>query len=184
MEYLHEGHSFVVVHCDLKPSNILLDGDMVARVSDFGISKLMTADKLIAQTKTLGTIGYMAPEYGSEGLVSTMGDVYSYGIMLMETFTRKKPMDDLFVGELSLKRWVFESLPDRVMDVVDANLFSRDKEFITVLRETCLKVLGMMKVATVDGIHDFLKKRKVVECCTSQQVGEILNSMVLDDAII
>ncbi|XP_006366884.1 DNA-directed RNA polymerase III subunit rpc6 [Solanum tuberosum] len=59
-----------------------------------------------------------------------------------------------------------------------------DKEFITVLRETCLKVIGMMKVATVEGIHDFLKKRKVVECCTSQQVGEILNSMVLDDAII
>lgn len=44
MEHLHEGHSFVVIHCDLKPSNILLDGDMVARVSDFGISKLMTAD--------------------------------------------------------------------------------------------------------------------------------------------
>lgn len=60
MEYLHEGHSFVVVHCDLKPSNILLDGDMVARVSDFGISKLMTVDKLITQTKTLGMIGYMA----------------------------------------------------------------------------------------------------------------------------
>ncbi|XP_015160595.1 LRR receptor-like serine/threonine-protein kinase EFR isoform X2 [Solanum tuberosum] len=140
MEYLHEGHSFVVVHCDLKPSNILLDGDMVARVSDFGISKLMTADKLIAQTKTLGTIGYMAPEYGSEGLVSTMGDVYSYGIMLMETLTRKKPMDDLFIGELSLKRWVFESLPDRVMDVVDANLFSRQDEQFS-FKETCFKLV-------------------------------------------
>ncbi|PHT58464.1 hypothetical protein CQW23_00827 [Capsicum baccatum] len=125
MEYLHEGHSFVVVHCDLKPSNILLDGDMVERVSDFGISKLMTVDKLITQTKTLGMIGYMAPEYGSEGLVSTLGDVYSYGIMLMETFTRKKPMDNLFVEELSLKRWVFESFPNRVMDFVDVNLFSR-----------------------------------------------------------
>ncbi|WMV43190.1 hypothetical protein MTR67_036575 [Solanum verrucosum] len=140
MEYLHEGHSFVVVHCDLKPSNILLDGDMVARVSDFGISKFMTADKLIAQTKTLGTIGYMAPEYGSEGIVSTMGDVYSYGIMLMETFTRKKPMDDLFVGELSLKGWVFESLPDRVMDVVDANLFSRQDEQFS-FKETCFKLV-------------------------------------------
>lgn len=61
MEYLHKGHLFVVVHCDLKPSNILLDGDMVAKVSDFGISKLLTAEALIAHTKTLGTIGYMAP---------------------------------------------------------------------------------------------------------------------------
>ncbi|XP_059275505.1 probable LRR receptor-like serine/threonine-protein kinase At3g47570 [Lycium ferocissimum] len=140
MEYLHEGHSFIVVHCDLKPSNILLDENMVARVSDFGISKLLTTDKLIAQTKTLGTIGYMAPEYGSEGLVSTMGDVYSYGILLMETFTRKKPMDDLFVEELTLKRWVFESFPDRVVDIVDANLFSRqDEQFSS--KEICIKLL-------------------------------------------
>lgn len=61
VEYLHGGHLFVVVHCDLKPSNILLDEDMVAKVSDFGISKLLTAETLIAHTKTLGTIGYMAP---------------------------------------------------------------------------------------------------------------------------
>lgn len=61
VEYLHQGHSLVVVHCDLKPSNILLDGDMVARVSDFGISKLLTAYDPVALTKTLGTIGYMAP---------------------------------------------------------------------------------------------------------------------------
>ncbi|XP_019253862.1 PREDICTED: DNA-directed RNA polymerase III subunit rpc6-like [Nicotiana attenuata] len=58
-----------------------------------------------------------------------------------------------------------------------------DKEFITVLRDACLKVIELLKVATVEGIHNFLKKRKVVEC-TSQQIVEILNSMVLDNAII
>ncbi|XP_055811848.1 uncharacterized protein LOC129881766 [Solanum dulcamara] len=58
-----------------------------------------------------------------------------------------------------------------------------DKEFITVLRDTCLKVIEMLKVSTAEGIHDLLKKRKVIEC-TSQQVAEILNSMVLDNAII
>lgn len=58
-----------------------------------------------------------------------------------------------------------------------------DKEFITVLRDTCFKVIELLKVATVEGIHNFLKKRKVVEC-TSQQIAEILNSMVLDNAII
>ncbi|KAK4364768.1 hypothetical protein RND71_016126 [Anisodus tanguticus] len=63
-----------------------------------------------------------------------MGDVYSDGILLMETFTRKKPMDDLFVEELTLKRWVFESFPDRVVDVVDAN-----EQFSS--KETCFKLL-------------------------------------------
>ncbi|KAK4716279.1 hypothetical protein R3W88_014617 [Solanum pinnatisectum] len=58
-----------------------------------------------------------------------------------------------------------------------------DKEFITVLRDTCLKVIQMLKVATAEGTHDFLKKRKVVEC-TSQQIAETLNSIVLDNAII
>ncbi|PHU28885.1 hypothetical protein BC332_00978 [Capsicum chinense] len=69
-------------------------------------------------------------EYESEGLVSTMGDVYSYSIMLTETVrvvTRilLRPLQESFVEELSLKRWVFESFPDRVVNVVDANLFSR-----------------------------------------------------------
>ncbi|XP_060210326.1 probable LRR receptor-like serine/threonine-protein kinase At3g47570 [Lycium barbarum] len=140
MEYLHGGHLFVVIHCDLKPSNVLLDGDMVAKVSDFGISKLLTAETLIAHTKTLGTIGYMAPEYGSEGKVSTMGDVYSFGILLMETFTRKSPVDDLFVGDFTLKRWICQSLPNRLVDAVDINLFSLDEENFAS-KERCFRLI-------------------------------------------
>ncbi|KAL2519905.1 putative LRR receptor-like serine/threonine-protein kinase [Forsythia ovata] len=60
LEYLHHGYLSPIVHCDLKPSNILLDEDMVAHVADFGIAKLFTEDQRISLTKTLGTIGYMA----------------------------------------------------------------------------------------------------------------------------
>ncbi|KAF3639291.1 putative acid phosphatase 1-like [Capsicum annuum] len=120
LEYLHHGYTSPVIHCDLKPSNVLLDEDMVAHLSDFGISKLLGEDESDLYTKTLATFGYIAPEYGLDGLVSTKCDVYSYGIMLLETFTRRKPNE--FEGNLSLKQWVSYSLPDAVMDVVDANL--------------------------------------------------------------
>ncbi|PHU19103.1 hypothetical protein BC332_10254 [Capsicum chinense] len=120
LEYLHHGCSSPVIHCDLKPSNVLLDENMVAHLSDFGISKLLGEDQGDLYTKTLATLGYIAPEYGLEGLVSTKCDVYSYGVMLLETFTRRKPIE--FEGDLRLNQWVSYSLSDAVMDVVDANL--------------------------------------------------------------
>ncbi|OIT36029.1 lrr receptor-like serinethreonine-protein kinase efr [Nicotiana attenuata] len=79
---------------------------MVAHLSYFGISKLLSEDESVSYTKTLATLGYIAPEYGREGLVSTKCDVYSYGTMLMEIFTRTKPNDEMFDGDLSLKQWV------------------------------------------------------------------------------
>ncbi|PHU18961.1 hypothetical protein BC332_10112 [Capsicum chinense] len=122
LEYLHHGCSSAVIHCDLKPSNVLLDEDMVSHLSDFGISKLLGVGESDLYTKTLATFGYIAPEYGLEGLVSTKCDVYSYGVMLLETFTRRKPNE--FEGDLSLKQWVSYSLPDAVMDVVETNLLT------------------------------------------------------------
>ncbi|CAL8120627.1 unnamed protein product [Prunus armeniaca] len=125
VEYLHYGYSIPIVHCDMKPSNILLDDDMVAHVADFGIAKLLGGGDSITQTITLATVGYMAPEYGMEGIVSTRGDVYSFGIVLMETFTRRKPTYEMFNGEMNIKQWISNSLvlPDAKIDeVVDANL--------------------------------------------------------------
>ncbi|KAL8499034.1 hypothetical protein ACS0TY_022119 [Phlomoides rotata] len=122
LEYLHHGYSTPIVHCDLKPSNVLLDGEMIAHVCDFGISKLLGDEESTVLTNTLATLGYIAPEYGLEGIVSTRCDVYSYGVMLMETFTRKRP-SDMFGGDLSLKSWIESLLPHSPDRVIDVNLF-------------------------------------------------------------
>ncbi|KAK8706307.1 hypothetical protein V6N13_049878 [Hibiscus sabdariffa] len=80
-------------------------------------------DSLI-QTMTMATIGYMGPEYGIDGIVSTKGDVYSFGILMMETITGEKPTSEMFEGERSLKSWVEESISSPLNQVVDTNLLS------------------------------------------------------------
>ncbi|XP_047258495.1 receptor kinase-like protein Xa21 isoform X2 [Capsicum annuum] len=152
LEYHHHGCSLPVIHCDVKPSNVLLDEDMVARLSDFGISKLLGEYESDLYTKTLATLGYIAPEYGQDGLVSTKCDVYSYGMMLLETFTRRKPND--FEGDLSLKQWVSHSLPEAIMDVLDANLIAPTNN---CLQKELDVVASIMEVA-LDCVLNLRKK--------------------------
>ncbi|XP_059627834.1 receptor kinase-like protein Xa21 [Cornus florida] len=156
LNYLHHDYSTRVVHCDLKPSNILLDEDMVAHVSDFGIAKFLEQGDSIALTKTLATFGYIAPgeEYGFEGSVSTRSDVYSYGIVLMETFTRRKPTDDLFAEDLNLKDWVNQSLPDAIIHVVDSNLLPPKEENYTAKVQCLSSIMELGLKCSAESPHE------------------------------
>eukprot|EP00253_Pinus_taeda_P017400 PITA_17400 len=136
MAYLHHHCYPAIVHCDLKPSNVLLDEMMTAHVGDFGISRLMISPQACdnstaaasGDTSSLlvGSIGYIAPEYGIGGRPSMKGDVYSYGILLLETITGKKPTDPVFSEEgqsgSTLQSWVGNAFPDRLFEVIDDNL--------------------------------------------------------------
>ncbi|KAE8692246.1 O-fucosyltransferase family protein isoform 1 [Hibiscus syriacus] len=137
LEHLHTGHATPVIHCDLKPSNILLDDDMVAHVGDFGIAKLLGEGDVMKHTMTLATIGYMAPEFGSAGRVSIKCDIYSYGIVLIETFTKKRPTDEVFTDEMNMRDRVESSLAKGMIDIADADLLRREDDYF-VVKANCI----------------------------------------------
>ncbi|KAJ8761358.1 hypothetical protein K2173_001487 [Erythroxylum novogranatense] len=162
LEYLHYGQSAPIVHCDVKPSNVLLDENLLAHLGDFGISKLLGETISLIQTKTLATVGYMAPEYGSQGIVSTSGDVYSYGIMMMETFTRKKPTDEMFNGEMSLKQWVLNSLSAGIIvKTIDNNLITTEGEQFAA-KEECLSSIMSLALQCCEESPDMRIEMKEV----------------------
>ncbi|WVZ77340.1 LOW QUALITY PROTEIN: hypothetical protein U9M48_025219 [Paspalum notatum var. saurae] len=128
LDYLHNHKPTRIVHCDLKPSNILLDHDLVAHVADFGLAKFLSDDANSTQNSTSmealkGTIGYIAPEYGIGNEVSTQGDIFSYGILLLELFTAKRPTDDAFLEGCSLRQYIEMGLPHKITEIIDQSLF-------------------------------------------------------------
>ncbi|GKC52175.1 kinase-like domain-containing protein [Tanacetum coccineum] len=120
LDYLHNHCQTTIVHGDLKPSNILLDDDMVAHVGDFGLARLLGTDlNQNSSSGIKGTIGYAPPEYGLGSEMTSSGDVYSFGIFLLEVMTGKRPTDDMFKDGLSLHKFACMAFPDHVIDVID-----------------------------------------------------------------
>ncbi|GLJ38795.1 hypothetical protein SUGI_0790860 [Cryptomeria japonica] len=88
--YLHEQSHFPIVHRDIKTPNILLDENLQPKIADFGLAKFFPEDKTHLTTRVGGTIGYTAPEYAVHGLLTQKVDVYSYGVIVLETVSGKK----------------------------------------------------------------------------------------------
>ncbi|KAL7206691.1 hypothetical protein ACSBR2_019414 [Camellia fascicularis] len=106
LAYLHEGLEPKVVHRDVKSSNILLDRKWNAKVSDFGLAKLLGPEKSYVTTRVMGTFGYVSPEYANTGMLNEGSDVYSFGVLLMEIITGRSPVDySRAPGEMNLVDW-------------------------------------------------------------------------------
>ncbi|KAJ6430813.1 hypothetical protein OIU84_018340 [Salix udensis] len=107
LAYLHEAIEPKVVHRDIKSSNILIDDNFDAKISDFGLAKLLGAGKSHITTRVMGTFGYVAPEYANSGLLNEKSDVYSFGVVLLEAITGRDPVDyGRPENEVNLVEWL------------------------------------------------------------------------------
>ncbi|XVF84694.1 hypothetical protein PTKIN_Ptkin17bG0058500 [Pterospermum kingtungense] len=127
MDYLHHDCEPPVVHYDLKPANVLLDENMAAHVGDFGLARFLSRNPSQGDSSTMGvkgSIGYIAPgqEYGPVSKASTSGDVYSFGVLLLEMLIAKKPTDGMFKEGLSLNTFASAVDSNLIFEITDPRL--------------------------------------------------------------
>ncbi|XP_058772645.1 probable LRR receptor-like serine/threonine-protein kinase At3g47570 [Vicia villosa] len=175
LHYLHQECEQLVLHCDLKPSNVLLDDDMIAHVSDFGIARLVSTidGNSLKDTSTIGikgTVGYAPPEYGMGSEVSTSGDMYSFGILVLEMLTGRRPTDEVFEDGQNLHNFVAISFPDNLIKILDPHLISRDAEVATLDRnrenliqnvEECL--VSVFKIGLICSMQSQKERMNIVD---------------------
>ncbi|KAJ6876254.1 hypothetical protein NC652_035580 [Populus alba x Populus x berolinensis] len=163
LAFLHHGFTPHIIHRDIKASNILLNEDFEPKVADFGLARLISACETHVSTDIAGTFGYIPPEYGQSGRSTTRGDVYSFGVILLELVTGKEPTGPDFkeVEGGNLVGWVFQKIKKgQAADVLDPTVLSADSKqmMLQVLqiaavclsdnpanRPTMLKVLKFLK---------------------------------------
>ncbi|KAL2486034.1 receptor-like protein kinase 1 [Abeliophyllum distichum] len=124
LAYLHEECSTQIIHCDIKPQNILLDEYYNARISDFGLAKLLMINQSRTLTNIRGTKGYVAPEWFRNTKVTVKVDVYSFGVLLLEIITCRRSVEDLEFGDGEdriLSDWVWDCFHERRLDTLVEN---------------------------------------------------------------
>ncbi|XP_057544473.1 probable serine/threonine-protein kinase At1g01540 [Amaranthus tricolor] len=141
LTYLHEGLEPKVVHRDIKSSNILLDKQWNAKVSDFGLAKLLVSEHSYVSTRVMGTFGYVAPEYASTGMLNERNDVYSFGILIMEILSGRVPVDySRPAAEVNLVDWLKMMVTNRNPEgILDPKL--PEKPASRALKKTLLVAL-------------------------------------------
>ncbi|KAI7730092.1 hypothetical protein M8C21_033298 [Ambrosia artemisiifolia] len=143
LAFLHHNCIPHIIHRDMKSSNVLLDENLEARVSDFGMARHMSAmDTHLSVSTLAGTPGYVPPEYYQSFRCSTKGDVYSYGVVLLELLTGKQPTDSPDFGDNNLVGWVKLHAKTCITDVFDPELLNEDPtlkvELLQHLKVACL----------------------------------------------
>lgn len=130
LAYLHEDCDVKIVHCDIKPENVLLDDKFFAKVSDFGLAKLMTREQSHVFTTLRGTRGYLAPEWITNYAISEKSDVYSYGMVLLEIIGGRKNFDAHESSEKShFPSYAFKMMEEgRLREILDSQMLIDEED--------------------------------------------------------
>ncbi|VVA40119.1 PREDICTED: G-type lectin S-receptor [Prunus dulcis] len=120
LEYLHEECRTPIIHCDIKPQNILLDDNCTARIADFGLAKLLMMNQSHTHTAIRGTKGYVAPKWFRNMPITTKVDVYSFGVVLLEIICCRRSVDveNNCEGKAILTNWVYDCYQEGKIDAV------------------------------------------------------------------
>ncbi|XP_042491613.1 PTI1-like tyrosine-protein kinase At3g15890, partial [Macadamia integrifolia] len=161
--YLHHHATPHIIHRDIKASNVLLDSDFQAQVADFGFAKLIPDGASHVTTGVKGTLGYVAPEYAMFGKVSESCDVYSFGVLLLELASGKKPIHKLSVTmKRTITDWVLPLVCQKKFnEVVDPKLNGKyNEEELKLLLLVSLKCAHSQpeKRPTMQEVVDLLKR--------------------------
>ncbi|KZV58224.1 serine-threonine protein kinase, plant-type [Dorcoceras hygrometricum] len=168
VEYLHCGNDSVIIHGDLKPSNILLDENMTAHVGDFGLTRVASSvfpayEGSSSSMAIKGTIGYIPPEYGTTNTMTTLGDVYSFGILVLEMFTNIRPNDDASLnGRSSLHHLVNHALKNQDLSYVMSRIFVNEDTNDSRTRECVSRILEIGVACSFESPKDRMAMSDVV----------------------
>ncbi|OWM68595.1 hypothetical protein CDL15_Pgr023560 [Punica granatum] len=144
LAYLHHDCSPRIVHRDIKSSNILLDANLEARVSDFGLAKLLEDEESHITTIVAGTFGYLAPEYMQSGRATEKTDVYSFGVLVLEILSGKRPTDAAFIEKgLNIVGWLnFLEKENRQREILDPNCEGVQLESLDALLSIAIRCVS------------------------------------------
>ncbi|XP_058760534.1 putative wall-associated receptor kinase-like 16 [Vicia villosa] len=185
LAYLHSAASTPIIHRDVKSSNILLDHNLIAKVSDFGASRMVPLDHTQVTTLVQGTLGYLDPEYFHTSQLTEKSDVYSFGVVLAELLTGKKALSFSRPEEdRNLAVYFISSMKKgRVLHILDKNLDGANTEQlkeVARIAERCLRVKGeerptMKEVAMeLEGILVFEEHRWASNNLSSEETDNLL----------
>jgi serine/threonine protein kinase len=139
LAYIHDDCKPHIVHCDIKSSNILLDKEFKAYVADFGLSRLILANKTHVTTELVGTLGYIPPEYRQGWVATLRGDMYSFGIVLLELLTGRRHVQ-VMPSSKEIAKWVQEMKSEgKQIKVLDPALqgSGQEEQMLKVLEAAC-----------------------------------------------